>query len=158
MEIDKAIRIFAIFLDNSFATIGELLKNRNYTSNESSINDWLQVNWEFLVERKVLKFNEYLEVYGEGADYNGDSSRISDPEALPNYIVGVKSKSGGVVSDILNEEEVNLKNVTFDRIVGFDDGFYNFKSDFKYVLINDDDIGIQRVILLDDIEFVLVRL
>lgn len=73
MQIDKAIKNFADFLNSSWLIVYPLLVERSYTSNEESINDWLQANWELLVERKVLNINEYLEVYGDGADYHGAS-------------------------------------------------------------------------------------
>lgn len=68
MEIDKAIRIFSDFLNSSWEIVTPLLIDRNYTSDESSIGDWLQSNWEILVKKKVLKQNEYLEIYSDGAD------------------------------------------------------------------------------------------
>jgi hypothetical protein len=158
MNIDKAIRVFADFLNNSWIIVSQLLLDRNYTSNEDSVNDWLQANWELLVERNVLKVNEYLEVYGEGADYNGASSRIVDPEALPNFKVIVKSKTGSKILDVLNNEQIILENVTFEKIVGFKNGFYILEPEFKYVLITDDTLGLERVIVMEEVEFGLERL
>lgn len=158
MEIDKAIRTFVDFLNSSWIIVSQVLLNREYTSNEDSVNDWLQANWELLVERKVLKVNEYLEVYGEGADYNGTSSRIADPEALPNFKVIVKTKNGNNILDVLNNEQVRFEYATFDKIVGFKNGFYTFEPEFKYVLITDDNLGLERVVAIGDIEFGLERL
>lgn len=158
MEIDKAIKIFVDFLNSSWTIVYQLLLNRDYTSNEDSINDWLQANWELLVERKVLKVNEYLEVYGEGADYNGISSRITDSEALPNFKVIVKTKNGNSIFDVLNNEQVRFENVTFNKIVGFKSGFYTLEPEFKYVLITDDNLELERVVAISDIEFELERL
>jgi hypothetical protein len=157
MGIDKAIRTFVDFLNSSWVIVSQLLLNRNYTSNEDSINDWLQANWELLVERKVLKVNEYLEVYGEGADFNGASSRISDPKALPNFKVIVKTKNGNDVLDILNNEPVRFANLTFNKLVGFKDGFYTLEPEFKYVLLVDDNLGLERVMPIDDVEFSLEK-
>lgn len=158
MSIDKAIRAFADFLNNSWIIVSQLLLDRDYTSNQDSINDWLQANWELLVERKVLKVNEYLEVYGDGADYNGASSRIADPEALPNFKVIVKTKNGNNILDVLNNEQIRFEHSTFDKIVGFKNGFYTLEPEFKYVLITDDNLGLERVVAIGDIEFGLERL
>ena len=158
MKIDEAIKVFANFLNSSWIIVSQLLFNRDYTSNEDSINDWLQANWELLVERKVLKLNEYLEVYGEGADYNGASSRIADPEALPNFKVIVRTKNGSDILDVLNNEQVRFENATFDKIVGFKNGFYTLEPEFKYVLITDDDLGLERVVAIGDVEFRLEKL
>lgn len=158
MSIDKAIRIFAVFMNNSWAEVNQLLIDRDYTSNESSVNDWLQSNWEFLIERKVLKINNYLEVYGDGADFNGASSRITDPNSLANFRIKTIPKFGNSVFDILNEEEVILPNLVFDRLIGFRDGFYVLEPEFNFALLNDENIGIERVVRLNDVEFVLEKL
>lgn len=158
MDIDKAIRVFSGFLNSSWIIVSQLLLNRDYTSNEDSINDWLQANWELLVERKILKVNEYLEVYGEGADYNGSSSRIVDPEVLANFKVITKSRHGDQVLDILNNEQVSLGNITFEKLVGFKNGFYTFEPEFKYVLLTDDNLGVERVVALENVVFELEKL
>ncbi|OJU73558.1 MAG: hypothetical protein BGO09_09380 [Bacteroidetes bacterium 47-18] len=157
MEIDKAIRIFVDFLNSSWSIVSPLLINRDYTTNEDSINDWLQANWELLVERKVLDVNNYLEVYGEGADYNGESSRITAPEVLPNFKVNIKSINGNEILDVLNNRLVEISNMTFEKITGFKNGFYILEPEFKYVLVTDDNLGIERVFEMDQISFELER-
>lgn len=153
MGIDEAIRTFADYLNNSWETAFRLLVNRNYTSNEDSINDWFQANWELLVERKVLEINEYLEVYGDGADYNGASSRIANPDALPGFKVIVKAQNSDGVFDLLNNQHIKFENAIFDKVVGFKNGFYVIEPEFKYVLITD--FGLERVVKIDDVEFYL---
>lgn len=157
MEIDKSIRAFAAFLDNSWLIASQLLLNRSYTSNEDSINDWLQANWELLVERKVLEIDEYLEVYGDGADYNGASSRITNPEAMPSFRIVVASKRDSEIFDILNNESVTLGKVMFDKLVGFKNGFYLLEPDFNHVMVIDSESGLERVFALNDVYFVLER-
>lgn len=152
MDIDKAIRIFSDFLNKSWGVIIPLLSDRSYTTDESSKSDWLQSNWEILVERKVLQLNEYLEVYGEGADFNGESSRITDIESFPTHSVKVLVNNE---KDVLNNSEVESSEYTFERLVGFRDGFYTDIPPFDFVLVQDEDIGIERVFLLEQIKFEL---
>nr|WP_068893114.1 hypothetical protein [Pedobacter panaciterrae] len=158
MTTDKAIRIFSDFLNSSWAIGNQLLIDRNYTSNEDSLNDWLQSNWEFLVERKILKINDHLEVYGDGADFNGASSRITDPNAVANFKIKVISKNNKPVHDVLNEEEVTLVNADFNKLIGFKNGFYIMESEFNFMLLDDKNISTERVVRLNDIEFELERL
>lgn len=158
MMIDKAIRVFATFMNNSWVEVNQLLVDRDYTSNESSVSDWLQSNWELLIERKVLKINNYLEVYGDGADFNGASSRITDPNSTANFRIKIKPKIGNRVFDILNEEEIMPSDLIFDRLVGFRDGFYVLEPEFNFALFNDEDAGIERVLRLNDVEFDLEEL
>lgn len=152
MDIDKVIRVFSDFLNKSWGVIIPLLSDRSYTTEESSKSDWLQSNWEILVERKVLQLNEYLEVYGEGADFNGESSRITDIDSFPTHFVKVLVNND---KDILNNSEIESSEYTFERLVGFRDGFYTDIPPFDFVLVQDEDIGIERVFLLEQIKFEL---
>ncbi|GAB5539565.1 MAG: hypothetical protein Salg2KO_16680 [Salibacteraceae bacterium] len=154
-SLDNAVRSFAKFLNASWEIVIPLLENRSYTVNESSISDWIQSNWEILVERKVLEVNEYLDVYGVGADFNGSSSRITDPDALPSFSVKVWSRpTGSEVLDILNDEEISINNGDFVEFVSFQDDFYQREPKFDYVLLEDES-GRERVVLLSDVEFKL---
>lgn len=70
MDINIAIRIFARFLNCSWDIIKPLLPNRHYSSSDdASMADWVQANWEILVEKKILLPDEYLGFYGDGADF-----------------------------------------------------------------------------------------
>ena len=155
MEIDKAVRTFADFLNSSWDLVNPFLIDRPYTSNESSISDWLQVNWEILVERKVLSQDKYLEVYGDGADYFGASSRMTDIEAFPTFSVKIMI-GGTIVNDLLNNETVVNTEFTFDKLVGFKNGFYVIAPPFDYVLIIDHN-GTERVFELENIYFKLKK-
>lgn len=157
MDIDKAIRIFSEFLNSCWKNVLPSLENRTYTTNESSINDWLQANWELLVERKVLPLNEYLEIYGEGADFNGRSSRITDIQSIPQYSIKVISCCSDLV-DLLNNTEVGNSELTFEKLVGFENGFYIDNPPFNYVLTQDESSGIERVFSMEKVKFELKSL
>ena len=150
MNIDQAIRCFAQFLDHSW---NDVIK---FNIDNESINDWLQVNWEILVERQVLQLNERLEVYGEGADLYGSSSRIIDIHALPNFRIKLIGKREQIL-DLLSNEEVIVHDGTFDKLVTFKNGFYFEEPDFKFVLIRDAKDQ-ERVFSLDGVEFVLEKI
>jgi hypothetical protein len=150
MNINRAIKVFAEFLNVSWSITDPLISKRTYTSDESSRNDWIQANWEILVERKVLPLNEYLEVYGEGADFNGASSRITDIEANATYSIRVFIKNA---TDILSNERIQSNEYAFERLVGFKYSFYVDSPPFEYVLVQDEDIGIERVFPIKNVEF-----
>ncbi|WP_159466921.1 hypothetical protein [Dyadobacter sp. 3J3] len=155
--IDKAIRFFAEFLNSSWEMASKLLISSDDLDDEL-LNDWLQANWELLVERQVVNLNEYVEVYGDGADINGASSRITYPLALPNYKVKIKPIVGETLFDFLNNENVKLREAIFEKIVGFYDGYYVLSPDFKYVLIYDENSNTERVLLMEDVKFELQRI
>ncbi len=155
MEINQAVRIFASFLNVSWNIVMPLVSGREYTADESSIGDWLQANWEILVERKVLHLNQYLEIYGEGADYNGGSSRMNDIEATPTHTLKLFAIDEAV--DILNNETISSKvRFEFDRLVGFQNGFYLNAPPFNYALVQDDET--ERVFKLENIKFELIEI
>lgn len=154
VNLDMAVRYFAKFVNDSWASVMPLLEDRSYTTNESSIADWLQANWEILVERKVLELNQYLDIYAEGADFNGSSSRITDTNAWSNYAVKVKGRFGNEIPDLLNDEQVLITDSDFLELVSFKDGFYHKKPKFEFVLL-EDNIGIERVVPIEEVKFEL---
>ena len=153
VTLDSAIKSFAKFLNSSWDIVLPLLLNGSYTLDESSIGDWMQANWELLVERKLLAHNEYIEIYGAGADFNGASSRITDPEALPNFRISINSKNS-TVYDYLSKKEITLQNCVFNELVSFKNDFYKTEPNFEYVLL--DEKNIERVLKLSDITFKLI--
>lgn len=157
INLDIAVRYFAKFINESWDSVIPLLEDRSYTTNESSIADWLQSNWEILVERKVLKINQYLEIYAEGADFNNASSRITDASASPDYVVKVKSRFGKKIPDLLNDEQVLITDSDFLKLVSFKDGFYQKEPQFEFVLL-EDDIGIERVVPIEKVKFELQKI
>jgi len=154
-DVDKSIRVFIDFLNHSWNAAMPVLRNRDYCSDESSLNDWLQANWEFLVERAILKNGDYLEVYGEGADFNGASSRISDFKALPNFSIEVRQQGDDPITDKLNNEMVFVNDANFVEFVSFREGFYHKEPIFDSVLL--DDSGIERVVSINQVVFGLGR-
>lgn len=153
MNIDNTIKLFADFLNISWTIIPKLLNDRDYTSNEDSLNDWLQANWELLVERKILNIGEYLEIYGDGADFYGASSRITDKEAIPNFQVIVKPLNMSNIYDVLNNESVELIDCIFDKFVSFKNDFYYLEPEFNYILVLDYTTKKERVFALSEIYF-----
>jgi hypothetical protein len=117
--MDEIIRSFIRFVNSSYAEVELLLKARGYTSDEQSMYDWCQANWEILVERKVLGINEHLEVYGAGADLYGQSSRITDISALPTHRIKVIGKTRNTVTDMLNNCSIDLDDYNFEEFVGW---------------------------------------
>ena len=154
MSIDRIIKHFPGFLNASWNCVIPLLSERAYTSNEDSINDWMQANWELLVERKILPLNEYLEVYGDGADFNGVSSRITDMNRIATYYLSVSIYTG---LDLLTNEKVNNSIFLFEKFVGFKAGFYTIAPPFQYVLELDNN-NVERVFHIESTNFELYKI
>ena len=154
MDLKNDIVTFANFLDASWEVANKLLLSRSYTSDEDSVNDWLQANWELLLERRILKrVDEHLEIYGDGADFYGSSSRITDFKAIPTHEIRISflTDSG---YDHLNDVHCTGSYFIFDRLVSFSNNYYFIKPPFSYVLALDKD-HTERVFFLEDITFEL---
>ncbi len=86
MQLQDVLEAYRQFLLLNFATINSVLS-------EDLLADWLQANWEIIVESRLQEANlipGLLDVYGEGADSNGSSSRVSLPKMLPSCAVHVQ--------------------------------------------------------------------
>jgi len=62
------------------------------------------------------------------------------------------------VHDVLNDEEVTLVNIDFNKLIGFKNGFYIMEPEFNFVLLDDKNTNTERVVRLNDIEFELEKL
>ncbi|MDB2438069.1 hypothetical protein N9W89_05095 [Hellea sp.] len=116
--------------------------------------DWLQANWEIIVEQQLKNPKIIFEFYGDGAD-NGRSSRIQQSEAIPTHEVVCLPKNGTGIFDYLNKVEHNVDTnaLVFDRFVTMrSDGWYYEEPPFdkglcyannKEVIVNLDEIKFQ---------------
>lgn len=99
-------------------------------------DDWLQANWELIVERQLMSSDMYLEVYGDGADCNGASSRVLFPEKIATHIINLNSNHENEVYDILGERYIDNKDddIVFQRFVTIKkDGWYYEEPPFNKV-------------------------
>lgn len=150
-DINTFINNFRDVLNNSWSS---LVKIAEGDTTGSFIPDWLQSNWELIVESKLLNSEKQsaLEVYGDGADANGDSSRILYPNLLPTNKITCIAKSMNLI-DELTGNILKVKNIDFDRFVTIKDGWYLEATPFDKVLGFLD--GKEVVINLSDIIFKL---
>lgn len=153
MDINKDIKHFSEFLTASWNSVIPLLSARTYTSDEDSANDWMQANWELLVERKILPLNEYLEVYGDGADFNGISSRITDIDKIATYYLSVFVSNG---KDLLTNNNIKDTSFIFEKFVGFKAGFYTISPPFNCVLVLDRN-NTESVFNIEEVNFELCK-
>jgi hypothetical protein len=98
MDVTTTMNSFRNFLNISWNGLPDFIKN----TEESSwlIDDWYQTNWETLVETNINQIIEKeklpigfvtLEAFGSGADCNGSSSRVFNPNALATHYIQVNN-------------------------------------------------------------------
>jgi len=125
---------------------------------DSLCADWLQANWELLVEgplSKRLGASVFLEAYGNGADANGASSRILNPASIATHKVICVPREYPI-RDLLNGISVDafMPGMALEKLVSLEsDGWYYEKPPFDSVLVLRHDSAM--VFSINDVWFAL---
>lgn len=129
--IDNLVRTFARLLSAVWTDISAISQK---SGTGSYLQDWLQANWEMIVEAGLLP-GTFLEVYGEGADCNNGSSRVYRPDALATHAVYCVANSS--VIELLTGREVHLGGGgrPLEELVAVEGTWYARKSPFNCALI-----------------------
>lgn len=152
MTVENIVRDFREFLINNGPFIQKIFKD------EYLISDWLQANWEVIVESSISKKENtiFLEVYGDGAECNDNSSRVWKPEALPTHRIHCNPKTGNRCKDYLSNKLIYVENLIFDKFISWNGKIYSENPPFDFVLLNkENDIFI---VSIDDVVFDLKKL
>ncbi|MFA7325896.1 MAG: hypothetical protein WC121_04470 [Candidatus Kapaibacterium sp.] len=153
MNIQIAMNIFREFLNKTWDLVNPLIIERYYSfTDEDSYSDWIEANWELLIEKKLLNSDEFLVEYGSGADIYGDSGRITELSGKPTHKVVINSLNGNEVYDYLNKKFITLNNNTFVEFVSFRSGYYFRNPDFNFILFYDEQ-ELERVIKSDEVKY-----
>ncbi len=157
MKVNRAIKNYRTFLLSSWDAFMLFVASypNDATAIEELMNDWLQSKWEILVEFLICEFDESLEVYGNGADCNGASSRVCYPDKISTHKIICKPHQEKV-TDLLTGSSLQLTDARFDMFVAWKDNFYSICPPFDYVLLSDNN---QTVIVdLNDVDFEMQKL
>jgi len=132
-SIDELLENFAGFLDQSWDNIASI-SGSDQTGTLK--DDWLQANWELIVEGMLGDISIFLTPYGDGADCNGASSRVLFPSKVETHIVVVTPQKGKTIYDHLNKEalDTSSEGIVFDKFVCMDDdGWYYEHPPFNFI-------------------------
>lgn len=112
LDVTQGVGAFREMLLASWPTMKKLSKN-DLTG--SFLDDWMQANWERMVEASVApSLKVALEPYGEGADCNVRSSRVWNPYLLPTSPVYVRYIGNDILINAVDGTEVDV-----DMTVGY---------------------------------------
>jgi hypothetical protein len=148
MTTDAAVRRFRDIIRDSWVYLKAATEE---APERSLLEDWLQATWEIIVEGVVCEKDEFLEIYGDGADCNGASSRVWLPAALPTHRIECQGKSGAALRDVLTGHELPSRPLAVDRFVAWDGRQYEEAPPFDYVLVEHGDRD--AVVQAEDIVF-----
>lgn len=132
MDVNTAVINFHKFLINSY----EILKNiENNEKFEEIQNDFYQTNWELLVESIVCTSGkEYLSEYGQGADCNPQSSRVSFPDKRANTkVICKKSNQNIEIKDIISGNSIEVENYYFNSFMDINDDDIKNSGAYRYI-------------------------
>ncbi len=158
-NVNPVIYNFKNFIERAFPAFSNAVNRINEDiAIEELKNDWLQANWEILVEAVLCKSGEFLEVYGDGADCNGSSSRVCFSDALPTHkiICRTKDKECFEAVDKLSGEIVETHNTLFHSFTFFDGENYFLNKTLNAVVFEKGD----RIYVfnIDEINFFIIQI
>jgi hypothetical protein len=118
------------------------------------LNDWMQANWELIVEGGLSPDSSItLEIYGEGADFYGSSSRIPRPQATPTHAVRARPAPNAIDALSGQPAEFPADGLVVESFVTTRNGWYFEEPPFDHVLFNDN--GLDKVLSVKQVEFFL---
>lgn len=156
MDVSIVINQFVTFLNSSYDGISELVEhiendNNNIILADKIENGYYQFIWEMIVEIQLCSNGDYLEPYGDGADFYGKSSRVIYPEKVANKKIIVSAKNN---LDYFSQKNIEAENLDLLKFVNYNGEYYTVAKPFNFVLC-EDYLGNQFLFKLNEAEFVL---
>lgn len=109
-EITHQINLFREFLIASWPFLDKLMKNHDWDNDVNFTEDWVEANWELLVEREIL---------GKGATITplsiSENQRVFNKGIEPNY--SVVTLLPNEMYD-LHSKKIITNNISY-RLIGF---------------------------------------
>ncbi|MEQ5777157.1 hypothetical protein J4E05_16665 [Thalassospira sp. NFXS8] len=138
MNINQLIFNFRGFLISSWSNVMEILEHLDWDNSPYFLDDWMQANWEFFVEKRALESEQFLVPYG------GNSSsecRYTDKGRVLTHRVTCKKKGE------------SKSQYYFFKFVTKDDGCIRIWSPFDYIYVEDIKTGDRFYLAFDEVEF-----
>nr|WP_315422895.1 hypothetical protein [uncultured Pedobacter sp.] len=158
MNVNNVINQFVSFINNSYEGVDKLsriIENniRNIVLADKVENGFYQFIWEIIVETQLCCNEEYLEPYGDGADFYGKSSRVIYPEKLANRKIGVSVKDK---VDFFSNKNIRIQNLDLIKFVNYNGSEYSAGKPFDFVLC-EDSLGNQFLFRLNEVDYLVIK-
>ena len=137
-DTTQAMLNFSLFLNQCWE-IAEWFLKRN-TSTNFDYDDWLQANWEILVETKICEPNQFLQFYGEGGNCYDEFSRITYYQKLPTHKIICELTEASTFDFYNNKEVKKLDSYTFNSFLNISNTVAYYKPPFDYVELEHDEL------------------
>ncbi len=130
INVTLQILNFRNFLLHSWHDLDLLMSNHNWDDDASFTLEWLEANWEFLVERELLEKGNFLR------PYYYTNRRITYPNEKPTYEIICKAKPGNYLIDDKNGIKIpNDIQLIFGGYVSRQNPGYGWYPPFNYVTL-----------------------
>ena len=111
MNITEIILDFQRFILSNWPKLRDHMEMLDWDESPYFLEEWLQENWEILVEKKVVKSGDFLRPIG----YEGKPScRIKHPNSQATYQIEACSKLDKKCYIFLNFVSVSKKKISFE--------------------------------------------
>jgi hypothetical protein len=159
MDVSAVINQFVTFINNSYDEIAQLFQciendKKNIILADKIENGFYQFMWEIIVEAQLCPEENYLEPYGDGADFYGKSSRVVYPGKFANDKINVNVKNR---LDYFSQKISTIENLDLVKFVNFENNQYFVKRPFDFVLCEDYS-GTRFLFRLNEVTFSLVKI
>lgn len=148
---NEVILFFRDFLESN-------LKRVRDSVGQELLDDWLQTNWEILVESKLCtNRTEFLEIYGDGADCNERSSRVWNPNAKAMWQIGILLNYPALdefTGSMIPVKKSADKHLIFERFVSWNGEVYAEDMRLEFLIASRDKN--EYLLKVTDIEFEVV--
>ena len=130
-KVTGPILQFCDFLNLCWTSMRQFIPPSNSIINQQE-GDWLQANWEILLENSICAPGQFLKIYADGADCYEDYSRITYyNKAATHKIIGVLDRDP--IYDYYNQEVIEtLSGYSFHQFVGAEQNERNSKMAFLF--------------------------
>lgn len=143
-SLDEYIEAFRLMVEASWkhVSFSDPYPDHEYEGLSAALGDWLQIQWELLVEgpmRITAQLHGHLVWYAEGIDETM-SMRFSEPEAAMTHEVCFVPREGTTVRERIQEGEVSFpeRGLPFGEFVSRSDHpWYERRPPLDFVLARD---------------------
>jgi hypothetical protein len=157
ININKEILEFNNFLNLSWPFVNCFYNKTDLIN--ATLSDWFQMNWEILVECKVCHPGNFLQVYKEGAEANGEYSRITFMDKIATHYVKVVPQATTIHEYYTNSDmHFGNEDFMFSMFLQKVDGFFLLAPPFSLIEVYDEKGDTLYCFNKSEVSFYLVEL
>lgn len=154
VDVTGQILKFREFLLDSWSCLDSLMANHDWDEDVNFMDDWIQINWEFLVERQLLQENERLKPYSSFFP----ESRITYPSSKTTHLIVCSQKENKNLFDYAKGQPIIHKELVFSGFVNKMNPGFGCYPPFNYVTGFTLDKKSYYRLFIEDVSFYLVSI